>query len=282
MALLTKQTAVFSLPWLMLAAFVCFCQIVGKWKSRGVALAVAASAGVFASFALLDRLFSVPAGFRGSSLLYVWLGGGSEHDTVIAGNGFNMWTLLGRDTGSSSFVPFEIASIDHVSLSVAPNLCGKVLFIMATCVLVLLFVRSLGGWNWIRSLFRPFSWCDLQRFFLLLVLAMGIQNLAIAVFLCGTHERYLYHGYFFLLLASLGLRRRPRARGGRIWAAALAGAVCYGCFVYSFIGTPPALLFPARRYEFEATIHLVLFFVFMDALWSLGKPRSLLDAEDCT
>jgi len=271
LALLTKQLAIFSMPWLLLAAGVGYVQLARRWRWRGIGVGASALAAALAACVFLDRTFPVARQFGGSSLLYVWFGGGSDHDRVISASGFNLWMLLGRAMDSSSMIPFHIIRIGGVAIPLTPNQCGKVLFVMASMGLLFLYAGAQGGRAWLREPARPFAQGERARFLALLGFAAGLENLIANVTLVGTHERYLYHGYPMLLLACLYLWQEPRRLvDGRVLALLLASAGCYGGFVYSVIGDLPWFLFPLRRHELMATLHIVLLVFLLDAIRSVA------------
>ena len=103
-----------------------------------------------------------------------------------------------------------------------------------------------------------------------LLLVIGIENLLANVVLVGTHERYLYHGYPFLLLGGICLWEMHRL-GWRPLAAIAAGVILYGVFVFSLIGQILGFLFFAGRIEVMAALHVVLLVVLLGQLWSRTK-----------
>ena len=270
LAMLTKQLSVFSLPWLFLAVFVCALQIRGEWGRKGLLAAAPISAFVGGTLMLADRALTVPRGFGGSSFLFAWFGGGSEHARVISVNGFNLWTLLERDPLSSSTAPFAIPHTGMGQLVLAPKQCGEALFVGLTLVLLWLLVRLQDPVASLARLGRAWSPPERHMWTTSLLFVIGIENLLANVVLAGTHERYLYHAYPFLLLGGLCLWEMHRL-GWRPLAAIAAGAVFYGVFVFSLIGQIPGFLFFARRIEIIAVLHVVLLVVLLGQLWSRTK-----------
>jgi hypothetical protein len=269
LAILTKQLSIFSLPLLGFGVAVAAMQMVGRWRWRGLLTVLATWAAVIGASVFLDRLFTVASRYYGSSLAYVWMSG-SNHGDKIAGNGFNIWVLLGRDPASSSLTPFATLHLANHDIPLTPSHCGHALFLLVSLVVVVLFLR-IHGLQWLQRPWAPFSDLGLQRFLSTLVFADGLQNLAMAVTLAGTHERFLYHGYAFLLLAGFRLWQKPRMISGRTAAVLVVSAAAYGAFVYSLIGDLTNYLFPVRRLEFMATLHLVLLIVLLDGFWVLKR-----------
>jgi hypothetical protein len=114
----------------------------------------------------------------------------------------------------------------------------------------------------------------------LLSLFHGLSHLGFNVFLSGTHERYLYLGYPFLLLAAAWFYGRRSVFSWRPTAFCFLSAAAYGGFVYGINRSLPQLLFALRRHEFLASIHLFLLIVLSD-LW-LQALRARAPAVDRT
>jgi hypothetical protein len=279
LSLLTKQLSVFSAPLLTAFATVGAMQIAARWKGKGLALAVASTVLPLALCFALDRAWPVPAGYHGSSLLYVWTGGGSDHANIL-GNGVNVWQLLGRDANTRSSEPFWSFMLGTTNIELTPGLCGKALFLAASLLIVVFWLRSLKrGRSWIQA-FRSFGGPDLERSLATTLLAIGLHNLAMTLFLCGIHERYLYHGCIFLLLGSIAIREKSGGRvSWRIPVGVILGAACYGGFVFSTMAPLPGLFFPLRRSDFVVALDVALLVVLVDVLWQTGSADSGQDAE---
>jgi hypothetical protein len=272
LSLLTKQLAVFSMPWLCLGLLICSAYVMQRWRWRGLVGVVVALVVALVVAGVIDQILFVPDGFHGSSLLYAWGDRGNvNHEGKIAGNGFNLWVLLGRDMWSSSSVPFFTWDLGARTIAFRPLGTGHALFLAASALLLWLFVRAQPNW-WGRI--PRLADVDLGRLLTTLVFAVGLQNLALCVFLSGTHERYLYHGYFFLILAVLRLWDARRASGATLFAV-LAAGTCYGGFVYAIMSSLPDVFFIVRRHEFQASLHLFLFFALAYVFWIAGRalPR---------
>jgi hypothetical protein len=271
LALLTKQLSVFSVPLLTAFATVGAMQIAVRWKGTGFVLAVASTLVPLGLCLAVDRALPVPAGYHGSSFLYVWMGGGSEHANII-GNGVNVWQLLGRDVNSRSSEPFWSFMLGATSIQLTPSQCGKVLFLAASLLIAILWVRSLKrGRSWFEA-FRLFGGADLQRTIATTLTAIGMHNLAMTLLLCGIHDRYLYHGYVFLLLGSIAVHQKSMGRvSWRIPVGVALGAACYGGFVFSCMAQLPGLFFPLLRSEFLVALHVVLLVVLVDVFWQIGR-----------
>ncbi len=134
---LLKQLNTFALPFfLFLLALVvwAFWREMGG-RGVGVALAVLLLAAGF--FRLLDSRFELPPGSLGSTFWHGWRV--SPHGGVIAGNGFNLWVLLGRDMWSSSLEPFTALRLGAWRQEITPYHTGIVLYAL---LLGFLFVTA--------------------------------------------------------------------------------------------------------------------------------------------
>jgi hypothetical protein len=277
LALLTKQLSVFSAPLLTAFVTVGAMRIAARWKRTGFALAVASTLVPLGLLFAFDRTWPVPAGYHGSSVFYVWTGGGSDHGDIL-GNGVNVWQLLGRDANSRSSEPFSSFMLGTTNIQLTPGQCGKVLFLAVSLLTAFLWARSLNPGKSLVQAFQSFGGLDLERMIAVTSFAIGIHNLAMTTFLCGIHERYLYHGYVFLLLGSIGIHQR--SIGGVSWrtpVSVILCAACYGGFVFSNMAPLPELFFPLRHRECLATLNVVLLVVLTDVLWRIGRADLLLE-----
>jgi hypothetical protein len=249
---LTKQPAIFSLAAL---AFLLGLAVLKLWKteSRGTLLTAAVSMLCIATFFMfLDTRLDVPEGYGGSSYLYMWLGGASSQGS-ISGNGFNIWMLLGKPMGSSSKEPFECVSLGTHEVCLTPFHSG--LFLYVVYILGLSAVYSVLCLRLTKHGAQLENGNTLIIASLLLFLAQS--NLGFNVLLAGTHERYLYNFYPFLLLSGFYFYQI----GSLSWRSILfftVAACSYGGFVYSMHHELSGFLFAFRRHEFLATIHLML------------------------
>ena len=196
--ILTKQLAVFSLPAVVPLALVAGLRL---WTSgTKIHGAIAAGSAVLSGVALfwfLDSRLEVPSIYHGSSYLFAWLGGSTKHAEAISGNGFNIWIFLGRDVWSSSKQPFYCLRDTQFCLTSFHSglmLYGVYLLALSTFYITLILkLLQRGG---LRDQTRT-------RFILaVLILYIAQANLGFNVLLTGTHERYLYHCFPFLILAA--------------------------------------------------------------------------------
>ena len=250
---LVKQTSLFSLPALFLAAVYatacCWKALPTKFRLFAL-LPIPLSLGLFL---LPDLFLHLPPPFH-FHLEYIWLGGGSEHGNKISGNGFNIWMMLGRPMSASSLEPFS-----HYK-NWTPQRAGYVLFILTALVSLLwLFLATLRS----RFLFAGQHMATRRWFLVCVLLFLALSNLEFNLFLTGTHERYLAHFYPFLIVAlaslsSFGFNIPLRAFLGSVFMACL-----YGGFVSSIIWSPPRLLTFVSLHLFVGSLHLVLFTLLM-------------------
>ncbi|MFM8313146.1 MAG: hypothetical protein ACKOA8_02565, partial [Deltaproteobacteria bacterium] len=82
-------------------------------------------------------------------------------------------------------------------------------------------------------IFVKFFRSRFQLCFVFLIIAL--VNLAMNVFFTGTHERYLYHCYPFLIIAFLldqNHRSELKSRSNYFIPMIILSAICYGSFVF--------------------------------------------------
>jgi hypothetical protein len=261
---LTKQLAVFSLPAVLPLVFLACLRL---WTSGtklhgGIAASSALLLGI-AFFGFLDSRLEVPSTFRqsafrllnhGSGYLFVWLGGGSSHGNVISVNGFNIWMFLERDMWSSSEEPFYCLRLRDYEFCLTPLYSGVVLYssyiLALSASYITLFLRPM-----LDRGFRD----EIQIRFILatLMLYLAQVNLGFNVFLTGTHERYLYHCFPFLILSAFYFQEHTNLLSWPSTVFFVAVATLYGGFIL-LVPRFSAHLSLLRLYEFNAAIHLVL------------------------
>lgn len=275
--LLTKQLAVFSLPFFFILFMITAKRLLTLLPSAGRTWLFAAMGVFLLVFYRLDTLFQVPPGFHGSGYWFVWSGGGSDHANQISRNGFNLWMFLGRDMESSSYTDFLNFQIwkwrDHLS----PYKAGLILY----GLLILTLTRAT-----LMRVYRilPYSAAEFEigaeqgELMAVLWLFHGLCHLGLNVLMTGTHERYLYLGYPGLLLAAVWFHSNGKRFGWRMTAFCFLAAAAYGGFVFSVNAALPQLLFPLRRHEFIASVHLFLLVVLVERYWQI--LRSVASRED--
>jgi hypothetical protein len=245
-ALLVKQLALFSLPGLAGLLVVALATVQHRRGWRACLPAAALAAGVAGAwFLLLDRaVFAVPRGHAGITA-YVW-STGSDHSRYLFANGPNVWTFLATRNLFPSDLPFYG--------SLTPRRAGFTVA-MAVCL-------ALGSWLALHGfpVLRRRARFEAHRHGLAAALLafVGLLNLVVPVLVTGTHERYFFHAFPFLMLGFAGWRARRddvTPAGSLLWIAA-AGCIS-GCFVYSIM-RPEAfrLVFPLRSQAFTASVLL--------------------------
>lgn len=213
--LLHKQLGYFSLPAIGLGLIGLLAHASCRRK-YWLALGCIASIGVSTVMVTLpDHFLVLPHDYR-SHILLVLFSGRSGHGNVISSNGFNLWTLF--FSGSSSPILTCGLSVKSIGLIL---FCSIGFSLWASAAYFI--------WNYVRS-------CE--RFSIRIVagivfLVHGAHNLLFNIVLTGTHERYLFHCYPFLLMAYSLFGRRIVGK----WEIliALAGALVYGEFVRSVL-----------------------------------------------
>jgi len=133
---------------------------------------------------------------------------GSNYMDTISENGFNLWSLFFSSQNTSSTLP--------LFADITPKQMGLVSFCIFYFAIFLKFLRSQF---------------NLSRVFLTIALA----NLAMNIFLTGTHERYLYHCYPFLIIALIIERNQPKeleSETNYLIPYVVFSGFCYGVFVF--------------------------------------------------
>ena len=260
--ILIKQLSLFSLPFFFILILITGYKLWQSFRYRGIIFAAIALIIFILSFHYLDGLLEVPEHFNNSSLWFVLTGGGSQHAEIISGNGFNIWMLLGRNMISSSRAPFPLLW-QHKALNVVPYYAGMILYGILMTFLLLTGLRiswQVLKWSGTKQRYNP-------EVFLLACLCFffGLSQLGFNVLLTGTHERYLYLGYPFLLIAVTWFYVNQIAFKMRSLIFCFFAASAYGFFVFAWMNAPlPGILFPMRRHEFLASIHLFLLVMLLE------------------
>ncbi|PWU13467.1 MAG: hypothetical protein C5B49_14745 [Bdellovibrio sp.] len=254
--LLTKQLTIFSVFALIPLLIFSFAKIAAASKIQRLT-ALGSLIGALGLFLVLDRRLSVP-GYLGSSYLYVWLGGESrQHEMIsgrISGNGFNIWMFLERDMMSASNEPFYCHPIFEQSMCLTPRGVGRTLYFgYVSLIGYLFFLLS-------RRLHHFGDNGEKQtRFILAASILFLVQiNLGFNVLLTGTHERYLYHFYPFLMIVAIFYLPYRSLLNWRHFLFFIACAIVYGMFVLSILSPMPGDWPFSGKHRFVAAIHLIL------------------------
>lgn len=173
----------------------------------------------------IDSWLSLPEGVV-SHLEKVYLEG-SDHISEISGNGFNIWVLIGFDHHADSSIPF------YSKLS--PLTVGLGFFFIGSLVFTIQFFIS--------------TFLLKKEVFTCALIYLVLINLLFNLVLTGTHERYLYYLYPFLIIL-MALDEYLRKK---LLVLTCFGAVVYGLFVLSVL-----VKYPLGHF-FIGYFHLFLF-----------------------
>ena len=252
MATLTKQLILFSLLPLG------FMVLVNVWLYSRKPAAIISSLLVFvfsfiAPILLIDMNLNLKPPYL-SHLQYV-LATGSQHGDTVSSFGFNIWTFLAKDPRGSSHIPISFHVGSTALFSVVPYSTGIFLFLLVNACLLFFYAKYFYG-----------QYVNGARFFgteniLLLILHLAIVNLSFNLFLTGTHERYLYHFYPFIIMACLGLGFFKR---GLVYVL-MAGATFYGLVLYGYL-TRLNIQFGQVPFAILGIFHSLLFFYLIFSL----------------
>ncbi|HNS03828.1 MAG TPA: hypothetical protein PKM78_15760 [Anaerolineae bacterium] len=264
---LIKPLNTFALPFLLFLLALTLWSCWRELGGRGLAAALGALLLSLAAFRLLDSRFDLPADALGSSFWYGWQS--SPHGDVISGNGFNLWILLGGDMWASSRAPFTALRLGPWQQTLTPYHTGIALY-----ALLLLFLFT-TAWLALRPLLargaRARLTGDAEAGLLaLLSLLLGLTQLGFNVLLTGTHERYLFLGYPFLILSTWWFARRG-AMGMGLAVFTISAAILNGVFVLGAMQPLPGLLFVVYSNAFQAVLHLILLVALLDAWLRLSR-----------
>jgi len=188
-------------------------------------------------------------GYR-SHLQLIW-GERSTHGGILTANGLNLWNLLPRPWDSSSAAPFSIFSNTALEKIITPVNIGWFLFLSLAALITVSTLRAArkripaGGDHLDREALLNF------------ILHLALINLIFNVVLTGTHERYLYHFYPFILIAFVGLSDLDEHWSNFPLPVLMAGSTLYGVFVLGVLWG----MFAFRNYyvhDFLAIFHAAL------------------------
>lgn len=248
-ALLTKQLLLF--PVLILG-FMTLQIWLGR-KTKSIAATGMALISFILPILLIDKWLTLPGEYNLSHFQKIFLEG-SEHVNFISGNGFNIWMLFVDEM----YTP----STSSWFLGLSPKLMG-ILMVGITALFTFYAFAKYYLKQGVKQLIGNY------------LLGYALLFLAVNLFFTGTHERYLYHFYPFLLIALLLLRASKA-----LLYYTLFGAVCYGSFVFGILKQyhHSQWLFSSYfAHRFVFVIHFVLFILlannYLNPLFH-GKKRS--------
>ncbi|MBL8063091.1 MAG: hypothetical protein JNK32_08745 [Anaerolineales bacterium] len=206
-----------------------------------------------------------------SHLQYV-LATGSQHGDIISSLGFNIWVFFTKDLLGSSHLPLQIGGITLQAVS--PYSVGMFLFFAVNIALFFLFFRDLH-----KSAVTGSQNFNISQLLSALVY-FSMVNLTFNLTLTGTHERYLYHFYPFILMACLGLMQRSRFFNKPLLTALFGGALFYSSFLYYYLA---GVIRPQNfmMIRVGSAVHLGLFLLLL-FVWIRNSNSQTLDATSQT
>lgn len=264
---LIKQLNTFALPFFLFVLALVVWTLWRELGGRGAAAALAVLLLALAAFRLLDSRFALPPEALGSTFWHGWQV--SPHGEVISGNGFNLWVLLGRDMWSSSQEPFTALRLGAWQQELTPYHSGIVLYAL---LLLFLFATAFLAVRPLLARGALARLADEQQAALLALLSLllGLTQLGFNVLLTGTHERYLFLGYPFLILSTWWFGRRGQmAMGLAVWT--VVAAILNGVFVLGAMQPLPGILFVVYSNAFQAVLHLILLVALLDAWLRIAR-----------
>lgn len=194
-----------------------------------------------------------------SHLQYI-LATGSKHGDTISSFGFNIWTFLAPDPLGSSHAPIKIQLGSISMFSVVPFTAGISLFLLSNILLLSFYIKYF--YNLHENNMRFFN----SENILFFILHLALVNLSFNLFLTGTHERYLYHFYPFVIMACLGLFDQKYVY------ILLAGATFYGLVLYGYLSRLN-LQFGQTPFWILGVFHIIIYFALAILLLRYGKSH---------
>jgi hypothetical protein len=182
-----------------------------------------------------------------SHLQYV-LATGSKHGEVISSAGFNIWVFFTEDLPGSSRQPLFLRAGSHTLFSIAPYFAGILLFLGINVFLIYVFARG------VRSAFAQSH----RAFVVNSLLYFSLVNLSFNLALTGTHERYLFHFYPFILTVCLSILNRAPLFNGFMLTALITAALLYGAFLFAYLNRW-VLTDSVSVLRWMSAVHLILF-----------------------
>ena len=245
--LLTKQLIYFSMGALGLVLLVNIFWVSQKPKDIFLSLSTVFLAFI-APVLIADFLLLLKPPYI-SHLQYV-LATGSQHSEEISSLGLNIWVFFASDFSASSHQTLQFGSLSFAPLS--PFSVGIVMFLILNLLLFIILLKDLRrqAMNG-QHLFNPNQLISILIYF-------SLVNLSFNLSLTGTHERYLYHFYPFILMACLGLLSHSKFFNHTILVIIFAGALSYGGYLFLYLsGIIGQINYAVIR--IAAAIHLMLF-----------------------
>lgn len=261
LAILTKQLILFSLVslgFMSLVNIILYSRKPANCISSVLVLVLA----VVAPILLIDLALNLRPPYL--SHLQIILAIGSRLGDSISSFGFNIWTFLAKDPRGSSHDPVSIQLGSMSLLSVVPYGTGILLFLLVNAFL--LFVYGRYFYRQYTNGIQFFNVENMQLF----LLHLALVNLSFNLLLAGTHERYLYHFYPFIIMACLGLGFFSR----NLVYVLLAGGTYYGAVLYGYL-TRLNLQFGQIPFAILGVFHSLLFIYLLVSLLRYFRSSGL-------
>lgn len=212
LAVFTKQLLVF--PLIPIGIAILLILYNQKNLKEAISLLLIMLAGFLLPFIGFEAWLSYPDTYQFTHYQRI-LETGSDHMDIISGNGITIWQLFYQD--------LEHPSTEKIIAFLSPKHAG----------LVLTFCFS--AWLFFQYVKKSFSSGKAAFQIGLLCLVIAVFNLTFNLFLTGTHERYLFYFYPFLILAFLGLRTTSGLFKKYDIVLFFIGSIGYGLFVLAIL-----------------------------------------------
>ena len=169
---------------------------------------------------LPELVLNLPPGYF-SHLQFVNTGGRSGHLNIVSYNGFNFWSLL--------YFPMKVSSNNAIFLNISPKIYGLVFYSF--------FMTLLLSSLWYASFkFLKGPMLNFRCYIGTVNMAIALSNIGMMLILTGVHERFLYHFFPFLFVATFSLEGLwVRSRMKLFIFVSTLLAIAYGLYVLLFI-----------------------------------------------
>lgn len=263
--LLTKQLIYFSMGALGLILLVNMVRL-SRNTSNFFLYALTSAAAFLLPALVVDLNLKINPPYV-SHLQYV-LATGSQHGDKIASLGFNIWVFYTKDLLGSSHIPLQIGDLSFAPLT--PFSGGYILFGILVVFLFSLFIINIRLQNTETQAFNTQQIATAFVFF-------SFINLAFNLTLTGTHERYLYYFYPFIIIACLALMPYSRFFNKITLTVLLSGALIYGVYLFVYLSGMVRVVdyLPIR---IIATFHLGIF-IYLLYLWIWNSIAQFSDTS---
>jgi len=256
--LLTKQLIYFSMIGL---GVILMTNIILYSRSlRNIALSIL-TVSIFVVFPLfaVDAVLQIKEPYI-SHLHYV-LATGSQHGDIVSSLGLNIWSLFDLNILDSSHLPLRVGGFTLGSVS--PYSAGIFLFLVFNASILALFVRDVC-----RQRTASLHGLNTQQL-LSALMYFAMVNTTFNLTLTGTHERYLFHFFPFIIIVFLGWQKRSSL------IVSLVGALLYGGYLYGYLGG--FIHRESQSVVQSATIVHLLLFVYLFIFWVRNSTNYNVD-----